>query len=99
MRIPRQSVFFNAGEANEAAIKLPAVRKGERFEISRTLNSFNGRTMGSAFCHGQAKHQKGFAAPSGGVCGRPVNDIEAIKQALNERTVAVMIELSRGRRN
>ncbi len=95
---PGKVFFCNSGaEANEAAIKFSRLfGKGERYEIITTMNSFHGRTMGALAATGQEKHQKGFAPLPGGFVTVPFNDIGAIKLAINERTVAVMIEPIQG---
>ncbi|MBF0594531.1 MAG: aspartate aminotransferase family protein [Candidatus Omnitrophica bacterium] len=95
---PGKVFFCNSGaEANEAAIKFSRLfGKGERFEIITTLNSFHGRTMGALSATGQGKYQKGFAPLPAGFVAVLFNDIEAIRSAINDRTVAVMIEPVQG---
>lgn len=88
----------NSGaEANEGAIKLSRIfGDGKRYEIITTLNSFHGRTMGALSATGQPKHQKGFEPLLPGFKHVPFNDIEAIKAAVTDKTVAVMFELVQG---
>ncbi len=92
-------VFFcNSGaEAAEAAIKFArAYGKGERFEVITTQKSFHGRTLAALTATGQPKHQEGFhPLPTGFKCV-PFNDINALKQAISDKTVAVMLELIQG---
>lgn len=96
-------VFFcNSGaEANEAAIKL--ARKyskdhyGEnRYEIITAYNSFHGRTLATLTATGQEKFQKGFEPLPSGFRYVPFNDIEAMKEAISEKTCAVMLEPIQG---
>lgn len=91
-------VFFcNSGaEANEGAIKL-AKKYGKKnrngaFEIITALNSFHGRTMMNVAATGQPHYQELFTPIPTGFTHVPYDDIEAIKQATTDRTVAVMIE-------
>lgn len=92
-------VFFcNSGaEANEAAIKLSRkFGKGSRYEIITFENSFHGRTMAALSATGQAKHQEGFAPLVPAFKILPFNDLSAVKSAVNDKTVAVMLELIQG---
>lgn len=89
-------VFFaNSGaEANEGAVKLARLYghdKG-RYEIITMIKSFHGRTLGMISATGQDKVKKGFEPLIEGFVHIPFNDIEALKEAVNERTVAVMFE-------
>lgn len=91
-------VFFcNSGaEANEGAIKL--ARKygcdilGGKYEIITMENSFHGRTLATITATGQEKFRKGFEPLPDGFVYVPYNDLEAIEQAVSERTCAVMLE-------
>jgi acetylornithine/N-succinyldiaminopimelate aminotransferase len=96
-------VFFcNSGaEAIEAAIKL--ARKyakehvhSDRFEIIAALNSFHGRTLAAVTATGQAKFQKGFEPLVPGFRHVPFNDILALREAVNEKTCAVLLEPVQG---
>ncbi|MBF0384777.1 MAG: aspartate aminotransferase family protein [Candidatus Omnitrophica bacterium] len=92
-------VFFcNSGaEGVESAIKLSrAFGDGKRFEIITFLNSFHGRTTGALTATGQEKYQKGFQPLLPGFKTVPFNDIEKLKGAINEKTVAIMLELIQG---
>jgi len=95
-------VFFsNSGaEANEAAIKIARKYGETRFEKKRykviTLeNSFHGRTITTVKATGQGKFHTPFFAPyPEGFSYEPA--IEAIMEAVDEETVAVMLELVQG---
>jgi predicted acetylornithine/succinylornithine family transaminase len=96
-------VFFcNSGaEANEGAIKLArkfAKEKygNERFEIVTALNSFHGRTIATLTATGQDKFHKGFEPLLPGFRYVPFNDIEALRDALNRNTCAVLLEPIQG---
>ncbi len=96
-------VFFcNSGaEANEGAIKL--ARKyakerlgGERFEIITALNSFHGRTLASLTATGQERFHRGFEPLVPGFRYVPFNDLGALREAISEKTCAVMLEPIQG---
>jgi len=95
-------VFFgNSGaEANEGAMKL-ARRYGKlnrdgAFEIITALNSFHGRTMGTLAATGQPAYQANFTPLLPGFVHVDYNDVEAIMNATNDKTAAVMIEPVQG---
>ncbi len=95
---PGKIFFCNSGaEANEAAIKFArAYGEGKKVEIIATINSFHGRTMGALTATGQEKHQKGFAPLVPGIKHVAFNDLNALKAAINEHTVAIMLEPIQG---
>jgi len=96
-------VFFaNSGaEANEGAIKLAKIyqyKKGnpEKYEIITLVNSFHGRTLATVAATGQEKFQKPFAPLTPGFKYVNINDIAALKAAVNEKTCAIMMEMIQG---
>ncbi len=96
----KSKVFFaNSGaEANEAAIKLAkkwGSNKG-KYEIVCMLDSFHGRTLAAITATGQHKYKKGFKPLVPGFKHIPFNDISALKEAINRKTCAVMLELIQG---
>lgn len=92
------NVFFcNSGtEANEAAIKFARKWGKGRFSIISALGSFHGRTMGSVTASGQQKLWNGFEPLLPGFNYVPFNDVEAIKNSVTNKTVAVMLEPIQG---
>jgi len=92
-------VFFaNSGaEANEGAIKL-ARRYGypDRHEVITMEQSFHGRTLATLTATGQEKVKKGFAPLPEGFKHVPFNDMAALKEAVTDKTVAVMLEPIQG---
>jgi predicted acetylornithine/succinylornithine family transaminase len=93
-------VFFgNSGaEANEGMIKL-ARRWGHdsgRYEIICMVDSFHGRTLATLAATGREKYRKGFQPDVTGFVHVPFNDVEAIRHAITERTVAVLLEPIQG---
>ena len=93
-------VFFsNSGaEANEAAIKLARAYGSEdgRYKIISMDKSFHGRTLATLTATGQEKVKKGFAPLPEGFVHVPFNDIDAVKQAIDDVTVAIMLEPIQG---
>ena len=96
-------VFFaNSGaEANEAAIKLSRryfQKKGEkdRFKIITMEQSFHGRTMATLTATGQDKIKDGFYPLLKGFSHVPFNDIDALKNQIDETVCAIMLEPVQG---
>ncbi len=91
--------FCNSGaEANEAMIKLARLAGHEKgkYEIITMQNSFHGRTLATIAATGQAKVQKGFDPLPIGFTYAEFNNLDSVKAAVNERTVAVMLEAVQG---
>lgn len=91
--------FCNSGaEANEALIKLARLwgHETNRFEIVAMKNSFHGRTLATLTATGQDKVQKGFDPLPAGFTHAKFNDLESVKDAITERTAAVLVEAVQG---
>ncbi|HOW36220.1 MAG TPA: aspartate aminotransferase family protein [Candidatus Omnitrophota bacterium] len=95
---PSKVFFGNSGaEACEGAIKFcRAYGGGNRHEIITMENSFHGRTLGALSATGQKKYQQGFAPLVEGFKTVPFNDINALKSAVTDKTVGIMLELVQG---
>ncbi len=94
---PGKVFFCNSGaEANEAAIKLSRKFGQGRYEIITFENSFHGRTLATLAATGQKKYQEGFAPLPEGFRIVKFNDLQAVKDAINPKTVAIMLELIQG---
>ena len=94
-------VFFcNSGaEANEAAIKLArkwGSQNGGRYEIVTFRQGFNGRTLATVTATAQAWCQEGYDPLPVGFAYADYNDLESVKAAINEKTVAIMLEAVQG---
>ncbi|MFQ7237103.1 MAG: aminotransferase class III-fold pyridoxal phosphate-dependent enzyme, partial [Enterococcus hulanensis] len=88
--------FCNSGtEANEAAIKLARKATG-RSKILSFEQSFHGRTYGALSATGQPALQEGFFPIVEGFEYLPYNQLEPLKQHLNEEVAAVMLEVIQG---
>lgn len=98
--------FCNSGaEANEALIKLARLwahlaGKGDQtdgyVEIVTMHNSFHGRTLATLTATGQSKVQEGFDPLPVGFTYADFNDFESVKAAVNENTVAILLECIQG---
>ena len=94
-------VFFcNSGaEANEAAIKLArkwGAANGGRYEVITMRNSFHGRTLATVTATGQDWCQQGYEPLPVGFAYADFNDIESVKAAVTDKTVAIMLEAVQG---
>ncbi len=94
-------VFFaNSGaEANEAAIKLArrwGAQNGGRYEIVTFRNGFHGRTLATVAATAQSWCQEGYDPLPVGFAYADYNDLESVKAALTDKTVAVMVEAVQG---
>lgn len=105
-QLPTGKMFFgNSGaEANDGMIKTarkfghvkPQANGEARYEVITFNNSFHGRTLGSMAATGQKKIQEGFAPLLPGFSYVNLNDLEALKSAINETTVGIMLEPIQG---
>lgn len=97
-----RAFFCNSGaEANEAAIKLArryAKTKVDpgRYEIITAKNSFHGRTLATVTATGQPKYHSGFEPLPAGFVYVPLNDVAALRAAINDATCAIMLEPIQG---
>ena len=91
--------FANSGaESNEGMIKFArkwGSDKGKT-EIISMEDSFHGRTLATLAATGRSKYRKGFAPDMPGFKQVPFNDIEALKEAITDKTAAVMLEPVQG---
>ena len=94
--------FANSGaEANEAAIKLARKWAGQNLpddcrDIVTAQQSFHGRTLVTVTATGQEKYRKPFHPLSPGFKYAPFNDPDALAEAVDDRTCAVMLEPIQG---
>jgi predicted acetylornithine/succinylornithine family transaminase len=96
---PGKIFFCNSGaEANEGLIKL-ARRFGSataRHRILTFTGSFHGRTMACISATGQDKVKKDFGPLLEGFVHVPFGDLDATRAALDENTVAILVEPIQG---
>ena len=94
-------VFFcNSGaEANEAAIKLArkwGSANGGRYEVVAMRNGFHGRTLATLTATGQSWCHEGYEPLPVGFNYADFNDIESVKAAVSDKTVAIILEAVQG---
>jgi predicted acetylornithine/succinylornithine family transaminase len=91
--------FCNSGaEANEAAIKLARVSGHEqgRFKIITAEGGFHGRTYAALTATAQPKYHEGFEPMLPGFTYVPYDDLDAIADAIDDETAAIMVEPIQG---
>jgi acetylornithine/N-succinyldiaminopimelate aminotransferase len=90
-------VFFaNSGaEANEGAIKLARKYSGKG-EIIAAHNSFHGRTLATVTATGTDKYKEPFKPLPAGFKHVPFGDIQAMVEAITEKTAAIILEPIQG---
>lgn len=95
-------VFFtNCGaEANEGAIKLARkwgqINKNGAYEIITMEHSFHGRTLATMSASGKPQWENLYEPKVAGFPKATINDIDSVRQLINEKTVAVMLEPLQG---
>ncbi|MED1862142.1 acetylornithine transaminase [Fictibacillus nanhaiensis] len=88
--------FCNSGaEANEGAIKL-AKKFTKKNKIITFNDSFHGRTFGSMSATGQQKIKEGYGPLVSTFIHLPWNDIEQLKDQVDNDTAAIMMEVIQG---
>ncbi|MDX8405354.1 MAG: acetylornithine transaminase [Mariprofundus sp.] len=96
------SAFFcNSGaEANEAGIKLARKYFYDQGSSRRTVitaqQSFHGRTVLTLTATGQEKVKTGFDPLPAGFTHVPLNDIETLRQTVDDSTAAILLEPLQG---
>ncbi len=94
--------FCNSGaEANEAAIKLARRYSSDKHgpgkhTIVSMKGSFHGRTMATLSATGQAKVQHGYEPLLQGFKFAPFNDLQGLREAIDDSVCAVMLEPIQG---
>jgi len=93
-----RAFFSNSGtEAIEGSIKLARLaghRAGgeAKSQLVALEGSYHGRTFGAMSLTGQDKYRKGFEPLLEDVKFVPRNDLEALRQAINDYTCAIVLE-------
>lgn len=94
--------FGNSGaEANECAIKIARKYSFDKYgenrnEIITLKNSFHGRTVTTLSATGQDVFHNYFFPFTQGFSYAEANDLDALKNAVNAKTCAVMLEVIQG---
>lgn len=97
------SVFFcNSGaEANEGMVKMmrraqAATGHPERSTIICFNGAFHGRTLAMLSATGNAKYLSGFGEPAPGFAHVPLNNMNAVRDAIGPDTAGIMLEPIQG---
>jgi predicted acetylornithine/succinylornithine family transaminase len=96
---PGRVFFCNSGaEANEGLIKLARLWGSAtgRHEIITMKNSFHGRTLAAITATGQPKYQKGFEPLPPGFVYAEYNNLDSVRAAVTDKTVAIFVEAVQG---
>jgi len=93
--LPRVFLCNSGTEAVEAAIKF-ARAATRRTEIVAAMRGFHGRTFGALSATWNRAYREPFEPLVPGFKHVPYNHLEALSQAVNENTAAVMLEVVQG---
>lgn len=86
----------NSGtEANEGALKIARLKTG-RTGVVATMRGFHGRTMGALSATWEKAYREPFLPLIADVTHVPYNNIERLREALNDNTAAVLLEVVQG---
>lgn len=91
----------SGGEANEAALKLARRWAHDNFgehkhRIVSFYQSFHGRTFFTVSVGGQPKYSQGFGPVPGGIVHGEFNNLDSVRDLINDDTCAVMVEPMQG---
>ncbi|MDR0286723.1 MAG: aspartate aminotransferase family protein [Clostridiales bacterium] len=97
----RAFICNSGAEANEAAIKLARgyfkkFGAPQKYGFITLKNSFHGRTLTTATATGQEKYSKPFAPLTEGFKHVEINDFDALLNAVDEHTCAILLEPVQG---
>ena len=96
-----QVFFTNSGaEANEGAIKLArkfgALHRNGAYEIITFEGGFHGRTLATMSASGKKAFEPLFEPKVSGFPKAQLNDLASVERAINDKTIAVMLEPIQG---
>lgn len=98
----KRAFFANSGaEANEAMIKTARKYSQMKYGMDRTKiltlrNSFHGRTIATLEATGQDKFHQYFFPFTTGFDYFTINDLDSVKEKVDETTCGIMVELIQG---
>ena len=86
----------NSGaEANEGALKIARLKTG-RTGVIATMRGFHGRTMGALSATWEKAYREPFLPLIADVTHVPYNNIDRLRESLNDNTAAVLLEVVQG---
>ncbi len=93
-----KAFFCNSGaEAIEGAIKLARLHTPEeKYKIITFQNGFHGRTLGAVTATAQPKYHQGLGPLVAGFQYAPHNDLDAVRELIDDETCGIMIEPVQG---
>lgn len=93
-----KAFFCNSGaEAVEGAIKLARLHTpAEKHKIITFENGFHGRTYGAVTATAQPKYHEGIGPMVAGFSYAPHNDLDAVRELVDNETAAILIEPVQG---
>lgn len=91
----------SGGEANEAAFKLARRWAYDNFgekkhKIISFRQAFHGRTLFTVSVGGQPKYSEGFGPIPGGIVHAGFNDLDSVRELIDDDTCAVVVEPIQG---
>lgn len=91
----------SGGEANEAAFKLARRWAHDNFgshkhRIVSFTQAFHGRTLFTVSVGGQPKYAEGFGPVPGGIVHGTYNDLDSVRELIDDDTCAVVVEPMQG---
>ncbi len=90
------SFLANSGtEAVEGALKLARLSTGKR-EVIHADNAFHGKTLGALSASGRPQYKTPFEPLLPDFVQVPFGDVNAIEQAMNDQTAAIILEPIQG---
>lgn len=93
-----KAFFCNSGaESVEGAIKLARLATArEKYKVITFENGFHGRTFAAVTATAQPKYHEGFGPLVAGFSYAPYQDLEAVRQLIDDETAAILIEPVQG---
>lgn len=92
---PRVFLANSGAEANEGALKIARLKTGRRGVIA-AMRGFHGRTMGALSATWEKAYREPFLPLIDGVVHVPYNNIDKLREALNDNIGAVFLEVVQG---
>jgi LysW-gamma-L-lysine/LysW-L-ornithine aminotransferase len=93
--MPRVFLCNSGAEANEGALKIARLKTG-RTGVIATMRGFHGRTMGALSATWEKAYREPFLPLIAGVSHIPYNNLDRLREALNDNTAAVLLEVIQG---